>query len=166
MTRTTGKNPACTTGANTALNTRVWPGELCTPGTVAVIFKRDWPVQDFFSRTGEVRPCYVRSGPGSLCTQPNGWIQKRSHTQKSHPKMVNPRDIAAERRRRRKSLLYITADRHAWVYVTSRMKDGIKLRTRIEMGWLPARGPRCCLGSQTDLFNWPRIDLGSERTDW
>ena len=31
----------------------------------------------------------------------NGWIKKRSHTQKSHPKMVNPRDIAGERRRRR-----------------------------------------------------------------
>ena len=32
----------------------------------------------------------------------NGWIKKRSHTQKSHPKMVNPRDRAGERRRRRR----------------------------------------------------------------
>ena len=37
----------------------------------------------------------------------NGWIKKRSHTQKSHPKMVNPRDIAGEHRRRRRSHLYI-----------------------------------------------------------
>ena len=29
-------------------------------------------------------------------------FKKRSHMQKSHPKMVNPRDIAGERRRRRK----------------------------------------------------------------
>ena len=26
----------------------------------------------------------------------NGWIKKRSHTQKSHPKVVNPRDIVGE----------------------------------------------------------------------
>ena len=31
-----------------------------------------------------------------------GLKKKRSHTQKSHPKMVNPRDISRERRRRRK----------------------------------------------------------------
>ena len=32
----------------------------------------------------------------------NGWIlkKKRSHTQKSHPKMVNPRDIAGEHRKK------------------------------------------------------------------
>ena len=35
------------------------------------------------------------------CDYLNGWIKKRPHTQKSHPKMVNPRDIAGERRRRR-----------------------------------------------------------------
>ena len=28
------------------------------------------------------------------CDYLNGWIKKRSYTQKSHPKMVNPRDIA------------------------------------------------------------------------
>ena len=30
------------------------------------------------------------------CDYLNGWIKKRSHTQKSHPKVVNPRDIAGE----------------------------------------------------------------------
>ena len=28
------------------------------------------------------------------CDYLSGWIKKRSHTQKSHPKVVNPRDIA------------------------------------------------------------------------
>ena len=36
------------------------------------------------------------------CDYLNGWIKKRSHTQKSHPKMMSPRDIAGERRRRRR----------------------------------------------------------------
>ena len=35
------------------------------------------------------------------CDYLNGWIRKRSHSQKSHPKMVNPRGIPGERRRRR-----------------------------------------------------------------
>ena len=30
------------------------------------------------------------------CDYLNGWIKKRSHTQKSHPKVVNPRDLAGE----------------------------------------------------------------------
>ena len=30
------------------------------------------------------------------CDYLNGWIKKRSHMQKSHPKVVNPRDIAGE----------------------------------------------------------------------
>ena len=31
------------------------------------------------------------------------WIEKRSHTQKSHPKVVNPRDIARERKKKKKT---------------------------------------------------------------
>ena len=38
----------------------------------------------------------------SECDYLNGWIKKRSHTQKSHPKVVNPRDIAGERRKKKK----------------------------------------------------------------
>ena len=38
------------------------------------------------------------------CDYLNGWIRKRSHTQKSHPKMLNPRGIAGERRRRRRRM--------------------------------------------------------------
>ena len=33
-------------------------------------------------------------------------LKKRSHMQKSHPKMVNPRDIAGERRRRRRRKMH------------------------------------------------------------
>ena len=36
------------------------------------------------------------------CDYLNGWIKKRSHTQKSHPKLVNPRDIAGERKKKKK----------------------------------------------------------------
>ena len=32
----------------------------------------------------------------------NGLIKKRSRTQKSHPKVVNPRDIAGERKKKKK----------------------------------------------------------------
>ena len=35
------------------------------------------------------------------CDDLSGWIKKWSHAQKSHPKMVNPRNIAGERRSRR-----------------------------------------------------------------
>ena len=44
------------------------------------------------------------------CDYLNGWIKKRSHTQKSHPKLVNPRDIAGERRRRRRSLVLLVSE--------------------------------------------------------
>ncbi|GFO44616.1 hypothetical protein PoB_007112100 [Plakobranchus ocellatus] len=57
-------------GANTALKTKAGPDELCTPGTVAVIFKNDCSVHDFFFRTGEARPCRTRPDPGPLCTEP------------------------------------------------------------------------------------------------
>ena len=36
------------------------------------------------------------------CDYLSGWIKKRSHTQKSHPKVVNPRDIAEERKKKKK----------------------------------------------------------------
>ena len=35
------------------------------------------------------------------CDYLNGWIKKRAHTQKSHPKVVNPRDIAGERKKQK-----------------------------------------------------------------
>ena len=41
------------------------------------------------------------------CDYLNGWIKKRSHTQKSHPKVVNPRDIAGERKKKKKNLSLI-----------------------------------------------------------
>ena len=42
------------------------------------------------------------------CDYLNGWIKKRSHTQKSHPKVVNPRDIAGEHKKttQKKDFLY------------------------------------------------------------
>ena len=33
------------------------------------------------------------------CDYLNGWIKKRSHTQKSHPKVVNPKDTAGEQKK-------------------------------------------------------------------
>ena len=36
------------------------------------------------------------------CDYLNGWIKKRSHTQKSHPKVVNPKDTAGERTKKKK----------------------------------------------------------------
>ena len=34
-------------------------------------------------------------------------LKKRSHTQKSHPKVVNPRDVAGERKKKKKKYIYI-----------------------------------------------------------
>ncbi|GFO18826.1 hypothetical protein PoB_004533100 [Plakobranchus ocellatus] len=84
LTRTIGKNPTCTTGPNTVLKTWARPGELCTPGTVAVIFNYDWSVQDFFSRTAEARPCptrwvrihYAHSLSLLLCSFTAHWVQQ------------------------------------------------------------------------------------------
>ena len=42
------------------------------------------------------------------CDYLNGWIKKRSHTQKSHPKVVNPRDIAGERKKKKKKKKVLT----------------------------------------------------------
>ena len=44
------------------------------------------------------------------CDYLNGWIKKRSHTQKSHPKVVNPRDIAGERKKKKKKKKNCPAD--------------------------------------------------------
>ena len=37
--------------------------------------------------------CWLLNSTKTECDYLNVWIIKRSHTQKSHPKMVNPRDI-------------------------------------------------------------------------
>ena len=47
----------------------------------------------------------------------NGWIKKRSHTQKSHPKVVNPRDIAREckkKKKKKKRTLSLSVCRSVW----------------------------------------------------
>ena len=54
------------------------------------------------SYTGECRQQkHTQHAPSTKteCDYFNGWIKKRSHTQKSHPKVVNPRDIAGERKK-------------------------------------------------------------------
>ena len=65
---------------------------------------RTQKILTFMSKTGECRQQkHTQHAPSmkTECDYLNGWIKKRSHTQKSHPKMVNPRDIAGEHRRRR-----------------------------------------------------------------
>ena len=57
------------------------------------------------SYTGECRQQkHTQHAPSTKteCDYLNGWIKKRSHTQKSHPKVVNPRDIAGERKKKKK----------------------------------------------------------------
>ena len=45
---------------------------------------------------------YSQGSTKTECDYLNGWIKKRSYTQKSHPKVVNPRDIAGERKKKKK----------------------------------------------------------------
>ena len=74
------------------------------------------------------------------CDYLNGWIRKRSHTQKSHPKVVNPRDIAGERKKKKKKKLLTFAfssqnsaiSLEEWVFVfkvftTATRKLGVKV---------------------------------------
>ena len=62
---------------------------------------RTQKILTFMPQTGECRQQkHTQHAPSTKteCDYLNGWIKKRSHTQKSHPKVVNPRDIAGERK--------------------------------------------------------------------
>ena len=62
---------------------------------------RTQKILTFTSWMGECRQQkHTQHAPSTKmeCDYLNGWIKKWSHTQKSHPKMVNPRDIAGERK--------------------------------------------------------------------
>ena len=66
---------------------------------------RTQKILTFMSETGECRQQkHTQHAPSTKteCDYLNGWIKKRSHTQKSHPKVVNPRDIAGERKKKKK----------------------------------------------------------------
>ena len=66
---------------------------------------RTQKILTFMSLTGECRQQkHTQHAPSTKteCDYLNGWIKKRSHTQKSHPKVVNPRDIAGERKKKKK----------------------------------------------------------------
>ena len=59
------------------------------------------PVNRNFNDKERLRLVSVSKGCTSTkteCDYLNGWIKKRSHTQKSHPKVVNPRDTARKRK--------------------------------------------------------------------
>ena len=59
----------------------------------------------FMSWTGECRQQeHTQQAPSmrTECDYLSGWIEKRSYTQKSHPKVVNPRDTAGERKKNQK----------------------------------------------------------------
>ena len=63
---------------------------------------RTQKILTFMSWTGECRQQkHTQHAPSTKteCDYLNGWIKKQSHTQKSHPKVVNPRDIAGERQK-------------------------------------------------------------------
>ena len=69
---------------------------------------RTQKILTFMSSTGEWRQQkHTQHAPSTKteCDYLNGWIKKKkqlSHTQKSHPKVVNPRDIAVERKKNKK----------------------------------------------------------------
>ena len=58
-----------------------------------------------------------------------GWVKKQSHTQKSHPKMVNPRDLAGEHRRKRRILSLLL---YTFVVVVAVMNTGSEPRMDCE----------------------------------
>ena len=74
---------------------------LCTHALHRTDTKRSW-----YSCPRRVNAGITKTHPACTihakteCDYLNGWIKQRSHTQNISPKMVNPRDIAGERRRR------------------------------------------------------------------
>ena len=67
---------------------------------------RTQKILTFMSQTGECRQQKRTQHAPSMkmeCDYLNGWIKKRSHTQNSHPKVVNPRDVAGERTKNKKN---------------------------------------------------------------
>ena len=65
---------------------------------------RTQKILTFMSYTGECRQQkHTQHAPSTEteCDYLNGWIKKRSNTQTSHPKVVNPRDIAGERKKKK-----------------------------------------------------------------
>ena len=66
---------------------------------------RTQKILTFMSWTGECQQQkHTQHAPSTKteCDYLNGWIKKQSHMQKSHPKVVNPRDIAGERTKKKK----------------------------------------------------------------
>ena len=73
---------------------------------------RTQKILTFMSLTGECRQQkHTQHAPSTKteCDYLNGWIKKRSHTQKSHPKVVNPKDIAGERKKKKKKKKKVNA---------------------------------------------------------
>ena len=67
---------------------------------------RTQKILTFMSLTGECRQQKHTQHALSTKTECDflqGWIKKRSHMQKSHPKVVNPRDIAGERKKQKQN---------------------------------------------------------------
>ena len=67
---------------------------------------RTQKILTFMSWAGECRQQkHTQHAPFTKteCDYLNGWIKKRSHTQKSHPKVVNPRDIGGERKKNKQN---------------------------------------------------------------
>ena len=80
---------------------------------------RTQKILTFMSQTGEGRQQkHTQHAPFTKteCDYLNGWIKKRSHTQKSHPITVKPRDTAGERKKKEFYLLYI-------IYVSGKRED-------------------------------------------
>ena len=85
---------------------------------------RTQKILTFMSLTGEYRQQkHTQHAPSmkTECDYLNGWIKKRSHTQKSHPKMVNPRDKAGERKKKtttkkKPQLKHLLLVCHGWFY--------------------------------------------------
>ena len=64
--------------------------------------KRSWRSCPRRVNAGNKKHTQHAASTKTECDYLNGWIKKRSHTQKSHPKVVNPRDIAGERKKKKK----------------------------------------------------------------
>ena len=65
--------------------------------------KRSWRSCPRWVNAGNKKHTQHAPSTKTECDYLNGWIKKRSHTQKSHPKVVNPRGIAGERKKKQNS---------------------------------------------------------------
>ena len=100
------------------------------------------------------------------CDYLNGWIKKRSHTQKFHPKVVNPRDIAGERQKKKKKKNCGGSDWGSVVLVWHSSCDLLTLSWKSKGCWATFPLTKCLISCFLSVVQFPYIPQTSRANRW